>query len=125
MWKRVTPEGLQSRLGDKPLKFQVVCYQNGTAVLKDQPNPRPDPNSNPNPDPKPQPFGGSRSARSSHAAPPGVLVAFCRKQKRPAAERPALTNKTRILHKVLCRTLLHTSRVDLDDLYDLSGLSEE
>ena len=24
----------QSRLGDKPLKFQVVCPQNGTAVLK-------------------------------------------------------------------------------------------
>ena len=24
----------QSRFGDKPLKFQVVCPQNGTAVLK-------------------------------------------------------------------------------------------
>ena len=26
--------GLQSRSGGKPLKFQVVCPQNGTAVLK-------------------------------------------------------------------------------------------
>ena len=25
---------LQSRFGDKPLKFQVVCPQNGTALLK-------------------------------------------------------------------------------------------
>ena len=24
----------QSRCGDKPLKFQVICPQNGTAVLK-------------------------------------------------------------------------------------------
>ena len=24
----------QSRFGDKPVKFQVVCPQNGTAVLK-------------------------------------------------------------------------------------------
>ena len=26
--------GLQSRFGEKPVKFQVVCHQNGTAVLK-------------------------------------------------------------------------------------------
>ena len=26
--------GLQSRVGDKPLKVSVVCPQNGTAVLK-------------------------------------------------------------------------------------------
>ena len=30
----LTRLGLQSRCGDKPLKFQVVCPQNGTAVLK-------------------------------------------------------------------------------------------
>ena len=26
--------GLQSRFGDKPVKFGVICPQNGTAVLK-------------------------------------------------------------------------------------------
>ena len=30
----LTHLGLQSHFGDKPLKFQVVCPQNGTAVLK-------------------------------------------------------------------------------------------
>ena len=30
----LTPLEPQSRFGDKPLKFQVVCPQNGTAVLK-------------------------------------------------------------------------------------------
>ena len=30
----LTRLGLQSRLGDKPVKFQVVCPRNGTAVLK-------------------------------------------------------------------------------------------
>ena len=29
-----TPLEPQSRFGDKPLKFQVVCPQNGTAVLQ-------------------------------------------------------------------------------------------
>ena len=30
----LTPLEPQSRFGDKPLKYQVVCPQNGTAVLK-------------------------------------------------------------------------------------------
>ena len=30
----LTPLEPQSRFGDKPLGFQVVCPQNGTAVLK-------------------------------------------------------------------------------------------
>ena len=30
----LTPLELQSRFGDKLLKFQVVCPQNGTAVQK-------------------------------------------------------------------------------------------
>ena len=30
----VTSLVLQSRVGDKPLYFQVLCPQNGTAVLK-------------------------------------------------------------------------------------------
>ena len=30
----LTPLVLESRFGDKPVKFQVVCPQNGTAVLK-------------------------------------------------------------------------------------------
>ena len=30
----LTPFELQSRLGDKPVKFQVVCPRSGTAVLK-------------------------------------------------------------------------------------------
>ena len=30
----LTPLEPQSRCGDKPLKFQVVCPQNGTAVLE-------------------------------------------------------------------------------------------
>ena len=32
--RSLTPLGPQSRFGDKPFKFQVVCPQNGTAVLK-------------------------------------------------------------------------------------------
>ena len=52
---------------------------------------------NPSPNPSPQTpilLGGSRSPGGSHAA--RVLDAFCPKKRR-AAERPALTNKTRIL----------------------------
>ena len=30
----INPLGSQSSFGDKPVKFQVVCPQNGTAVLK-------------------------------------------------------------------------------------------
>ena len=49
--------------------------------------------------------------RGSHAAPPPrVLVAFFHKKSR-AAERLALTNETRIQHKVLCRRQLHIGRV--------------
>ena len=32
--QHLTPLEPQSRFGDKPVKFQVVCPQNGTAVLK-------------------------------------------------------------------------------------------
>ena len=37
---QLTPLEPQSRFGDKPVKFQIVCPQNGTAVLKGltQPN---------------------------------------------------------------------------------------
>ena len=35
MDSHLTPLKPQSRFGDKPLKFQVVCPQNGTAVLKE------------------------------------------------------------------------------------------
>ena len=31
---RLTPLQPQSDCGDKPLRFQVVCPQNGTAILK-------------------------------------------------------------------------------------------
>ena len=31
----MTPLKLQSPFGDKPLRIQVVCTQNGTAVLKE------------------------------------------------------------------------------------------
>ena len=82
-------------------------------VNPDQPNPRsdpnPDPNSNPNPSPNPNltltltrtwPWGDrgrQGQARDSAACFGGVFP-----KKRRAAAKPALTNKTRILHTQQC-----------------------
>ena len=58
-------------------------------VGPDQSDPRP----NPSPNSSPIPMWGSRSG--------GEVT---------RAERPSSTDKTRVLHKVLCRPLLHISR---------------
>ena len=79
-------------------------------VDTDQLNPRPHPN--PNPKPKPHPLGGSRSAGA--ITRPRRLFGWQfppKKKTGPATERRALTSKTRVLHKVLCRMQLHIGRV--------------
>ena len=89
--------------------FVTVSSISKLHVGPDQPNPRPDPD--PNPITLTPTLCGARGrqgqSRGSAACFGGVFP-----KKRRADEGPALTNKTRTLHKVLCRTLLHTGRVE-------------
>ena len=52
-------------------------------------------------------WGGSRSAGADTRLHRFVWVAFFQQQKIRAAERPALTDKTQILHEGLRRPVLH------------------
>ena len=71
-------------------------------VGPDQSDPRP----SPHPNPLPTGFEVGRGRGSHATAPPRVLEAFFQKIFQ-AAERPASTNKTSILHQALCRPVLH------------------
>ena len=68
--------------------------------------PSPDPNPNPNP------LGGSRSAGAVTQLRRVFWCRFSIKTPGGRTTRPALTNKTRTLHEVLCRVQLHIGGVD-------------